>query len=100
MANRDLGDREAKAVDIASTYHQVLIGLASGIITAVLGIYPNLLTITTLNFLWLQMSLICFGCSVFAGLMALGGLVTSTAKKQKDPIPTNSLGARIPGTFQ
>lgn len=127
MTDSDIGDRAAKAVDIASTLHQVMIGLSSGIIAAVLGIYPNLLTITNLNFFWLQISLIFFAISIFGGLIALGGLVTVTAtpisteqkeqqkdpiiteqkkgkkrkeKKQKDPVPTNNREVRIPGTAQ
>jgi hypothetical protein len=99
MNNPNIGERQAKAVDVASTYIQVLIGLASGIIAAILGIYPNLLTITTLNFFSLQLSLAFFGFSTFAGLAGLGGLITMTGRDGVK-IPTNSNWVMFPTAIQ
>ena len=94
----DLTDSAAKAVDIASTYVQVLIGLASGLITAVLGIYPFLMPIAGMNFSLLKISIVCFGISLIAGLFGLGGLVNATAGK--NVVPTNAGMARAPVIVQ
>lgn len=82
----DLNQRGQKTVDISSTYVQVLIGLSSGIITAILGVTPDLLKVEGLNFVLLKYSLICFGFSIISGLFGLGGLVGATAvTKYKNP---------------
>lgn len=61
-----------KAVDVTSTYIEVLIALSSGIIDAVLGFYPDLLKIPNFNFLYLKIALLFFGFSIIAGLLGLG----------------------------
>ena len=92
MIDNNLGNRAEKAVDIASTYVEVLIGLASGLITALLGIYAFLVPIPNINFLFLKISLIFFGISIIGGLFGLGGLVNATAGSS--PIPTNARSVR------
>lgn len=77
---------------------QVLIGLASGLITAALGIYPFLLPIAGMNFLLLKDSMISFGISLIAGLFGLGGLVNATAGKYS--IPTDAGMVRVPVMIQ
>jgi hypothetical protein len=94
----DLAESAAKAADIASTYVQVLIGLASGLITAALGIYPFLIPIAGMNFTLFKASMICFGISLIAGLFGLGGLVNATAGKRT--VPTNEGMVRAPVTIQ
>jgi hypothetical protein len=91
-------DRAAKAIEIASTYEEVLIGLASGLIFGVLAVYTYLLPVSGFNFDNLRISLICFGLSIFGGLFGLQGLVTTTPGK--DAIPTDSLLVRIPVIVQ
>jgi hypothetical protein len=91
----DLTSRGQKSVEVASTYIQVLIGLGSGIIAAVLGFIPNILTIDTFNFLYLKFSLIGFGVSIVSGLFGLGALVSETTKL-KCQAPPNARRVRIP----
>lgn len=74
----DLSERALKSIEIASTYVQVLIGLASGIITAVLAVSPDL-EIVGLNSILLKISLGFLGSSIIAGLFGLGALVGSTS---------------------
>jgi hypothetical protein len=94
----DLSDRAGKAVDIVSTYEQVLIGLASGLVVGVLAIYPSLLPISGFNNFYLKISLICFGLSMGGGLFGLQGLVTATPTNAA--IPTDSKKVRIPVIVQ
>lgn len=97
MTNFD--ERAQKAVDIASTYVQVLIGLASGIITAVLAFYPDIKQNTMIDPQFLKIALSVLGGSIIFGLIGLGGLVNSTANADKKT-PTNTLGTRFPVTIQ
>jgi hypothetical protein len=86
-----------KAADIASTYIQVLITLASGIIVAIIGFYPTLLDIQKFNFLILHISLAFFVVSIVAGLMGLGGLINALVRKD---IPTDESYVRYPALIQ
>lgn len=85
----DFDNRGQKSVDIASTYIQVLIGLASGIITAVLAFYSDISKITNFDLPLLKISLGLFGISIGGGLLGLGALVNSIANSN-NAIPTNS----------
>jgi hypothetical protein len=91
----DLNNRKQKAIDIASTYVQVLITLSTAIFAAIIGFYPTLLTIDTFNFDFLHYSLFVFMISIFCGLCGLGGLVSST-NKDTEIEPTSTLQTRIP----
>lgn len=86
-----------KAADIASTYIQVLITLASGIIAAIIGFYPTLLDIKGFNFLTLHCSLSFLVASIIAGLIALGGLINALITKEK---PTDENYVRYPALIQ
>ena len=88
----DLNERKLKSVEIASTYAQVLIGLASGIITAVLAVSPDILKVEGLNVEHLKISLSVLAASIIAGLIGLGALVSSTSEENKDnPIRLNEV---------
>jgi hypothetical protein len=95
----DLNNRGLKSVDVASTYVQVLIGLGSGIITAIIGFYPTLLKIDNFNFLPLKISMICFGISIGCGLLGLGSIVNvMTTDTRSDP--PNAKRVRFPVMVQ
>jgi len=93
-----LNPGKLKAIDIASTYINILITLSSAIIAAIIGFYPTLLKIQDFNFEFLRISLVFFMFSIFSGLFALGGLVSAT--KEDSGTPTSSVGARIPTIIQ
>ena len=95
----DLDTRAQKAVDVASTYIQVLIGLASGIITAVLAFYPNIIATPEFDLGNLKYALIILGISVIFGLIGLGGLINATASSN-NKTPTNATSTRIPVLLQ
>ncbi|MDE2590868.1 MAG: hypothetical protein KGL95_14530, partial [Patescibacteria group bacterium] len=92
--DNDLNNRGLKAVDVASTYIQVLIGLASGIITAALAFYSDISKIPNFDLHFLKISFIFFGISICGGLCGLGGLVDSTANP-KVSSPTDSRSAMV-----
>lgn len=95
-----LSERGLRSIEIASTYVQVLIGLASGIITAVLAVSPDL-ELVGLNSILLKVSLGILGSSIVAGLFGLGGLVGSTAESdEKVPKPLETKRVTIPTTAQ
>jgi hypothetical protein len=66
-----LSERGLKSVEVTSTYVQVLVGLASGIITAVLAVSPDL-ELVGLNSILLKVSLGFLGSSIIAGLSDWG----------------------------
>jgi hypothetical protein len=76
VTKEKIGEAQARirkvCIDLLqSTYVQVLIGLASGIIAALIGFYPTLLGIKYFNFLLLKVALGCFGFSIVGGLIGL-----------------------------
>ena len=74
-------------VDVSSTYIQVLIGLASGIITATLGL-STLVGLDGFNSILLKISLFSFGLSIVSGIIGLGGLVAAIGEANKTiPLP-------------
>lgn len=86
----DLNERNLKSVEVASTYAQVLIGLASGIITAVLAVSPDLLKLEGLNPVNLKISLSVLAASIVTGLIGLGALVSMTAEDNEvTPVKNN-----------
>jgi cytochrome c oxidase subunit IV len=68
-------ERAQNAVDVTSTFVQVLIGLSSVIIAAVLAFYPNIASIEDINFSFLKFSLIMFGVSTVSGLLTYCALI-------------------------
>lgn len=80
-----LGNRGQKLVDVISTYIQVLIGLASGIITAILAFYSDISVVPNLAILFLKYGLIALVASIVFGLVSLGGLIGNIAMGSNDP---------------
>jgi hypothetical protein len=90
LSKGDINNRGQKSVDVASTYVEVLIGLASGIIVAIIGFYPTLLTIKDFDFLLLKISLSLFGGSIAFGLAGLGSLVKAISEYDIDIPPSKT----------
>ena len=95
----DLNNRKQKAIDIASTYMQVLITLSSGILAAIIGFYPTLLTLEGFSFQFLTFSLAAFVISIFFGLVGLGALVIATNNVAVSS-PTSKKLVRFPTCVQ
>ena len=81
--NDDLNTRSQKTIDVTSTYIQVLLGLASGIIAAVLAFYSNIIRIEGINLDLLRISLLSFVCSVVAGLFSYTTLISAIEEKDE-----------------
>jgi hypothetical protein len=76
-------EKDQKAVDVVSAYIQILIGLASGIIAAVLAFYSNISQVQHLNVIIFQASLICLFISAAAGLVSYMTLTNAIGPKRQ-----------------
>jgi uncharacterized membrane protein len=99
LTTNDLDNRGQKSVEVSSTYIQVLIGLALGIIAALIGLYPTLLGIKHFDFTLMKVALGCLGFSIVGGLIGLGTLIVAISKTQND-IPPSKVEVNIPVIFQ
>ncbi len=68
-------DKDEKAIDIATTYSQILITLASGTIVVVLAVNRISSSLPRNSLTLLALSLVAFAISILSGLLELGGII-------------------------